>query len=219
MTASTIIIRKCIRQLLEEHVTAPFAEIREADLQAKLAGLIRGGLTPPTVPVIIDTKSPHQYAPGLFTSRVHLEMKVTGDLRCDVVVLRAERETVLTCYKSGPTDIVRRLRPDDVEAVVEIKAAPSRFPGIGDQIASDIRKLGELQRKHPQISCFFVLVDKSISVPGAKSRTPLDDDRWRNLVSSTLKPHPTPSSTSRFIEAWDLVRGASPSPRIEYWHE
>jgi hypothetical protein len=142
-------------------------------------------------------RQPHFYD-EVVLSRVQLEMKIGNRERTDIIVFRADRPVTLTCYPAGPADVVQRVSPEDVEAAIEIKAAPSRAPKNnavwerGD-FARDIVKLSKLQKTAPHIRCFFVLLDKSVSVTGARSSEP-PDESWRSGLDKVPAPPPKHSS-------------------------
>jgi hypothetical protein len=211
MTDTQRVIREAIRQILLEHVQGPFVLIREAGLQARLWSILRQNLTPALVNSEISAKSPlHQHTTEFQTSRVQLELKVGGPEKSDIVVFRADRRPRLTCWPAGPTDVVAKVEPDDVEAVIEIKAAPSQAREQRAAFADDILKLEELHAKHPQLACFFVLVDKSLSVPGAvcESSQVVEGRAPRDLREDAG------SNAENRVEVWDLTCCPDPMPRV-----
>lgn len=122
MSTTRGIIREAIQQVLWEHVQEPFLLIREAGLQARLWCLLCDNLDPAVVNSQIRAKSPmHQHTREFQTSRVPLELKVGGREKSDIVVFRADRKPRLTCWPAGPTDVVAKVEPDDVAAVIEMK--------------------------------------------------------------------------------------------------
>jgi hypothetical protein len=145
------VIRQVIQQVLREHVAEPFLLLREAGPQARLWCLLRNELVPETVnsEVVLKCGSLHQHTRECKTSRVQLEMKVGSSKKSDIVILRADRKPRLICFPAGPTDVVAALNPDDVEAVIELKASPSRHPGERAAFAADIEKLDALRENHP----------------------------------------------------------------------
>jgi hypothetical protein len=192
--------------------------LREVGLQARLWCLLRQGLIPEVVNSQVIAKSLlHQHAKDFKTSRVQLELKVGGTKKSDIVVLRADRKPRLTCWPGGPTDVVAAIEPDDVEAVIEMKAAPSRDPAQREAFRADIQKLDDLRGKHPHIQCYFVLIDKSLPVPGATCdpcQSAIED--WPLELPRKLQESIGEDSGS-FVEVWDLAGHPEPKPRIRYW--
>jgi hypothetical protein len=78
-------------------------------------------------------------------------------------------------------------------------------------------KLHELQTNAPHICCFFVLLDMSLSVTGAKSSEPPDEESWRSTLRREHRFEQGSSPSSPFIEVWDLQIGDPAVPRVEYW--
>lgn len=212
------VIREAIQQVLREHVKEPFMLLREVGLQASLWSNLRQTLSPAVVCSQIRPKSRnsrHQHTRDFETSRVQLELKVGGKRRkSDIVVFRADRKPRLTCWPAGPTDVVAAIKPDDVEAVIEMKAAPSQANELRARIDDDLQKLSELRAEHPQIQCYFVLIDKSVSVPGASCDPSLAQDL---PLDPARKLRESPENTGgNLIEVWDLDCGSPPRPRLRY---
>jgi hypothetical protein len=212
------IIREAIKRLLREHVEEPFLFLREVGLQARLWSLLRHDLHPNVVESQVTAKSRlHQHTRVFKTSRVQLESKIYGTEKSDIVVLRAESKLQLTCYGKGPTDVVSAIRPADVEAVIEMKAAPSRSRKDKEAFRNDIRKLDSLRAKHSHIQCFFVLIDKSLPVPGAACDPGQSaDETWPDELPRKLQESLN-ENTGSFIEVWDLTCNPPPTPRLRYW--
>lgn len=210
-------IRDCIGRLLGEHVSDPFLNLREAGLQARLWSHLQRSLSPDTLParIVLRGGASHRHTGPFRTARVQLEMRVGSAKRTDIVVLRADRQPQLTCYPPGPTDVVAALDPDDVEAVIEVKAAPSRVKVEPPRFAQDVIRLGELQARHRHMQAYFVLVDKSLSVPGATSVTPADDT-WVSLLKEGRLSSSEPQSRA-FVEVWDLHGSDGLSARTRFW--
>lgn len=216
MTSTRHVIREAIQQVLREHVEEPFLLLREVGLQARLWCLLRQELKPGVVNSQIAAKrtSRHRHTRDFKTSRVQLELKVGGRKKSDIVVLRADRKPRLTCWPPGPTDVVAAIEPEDVEAVIEMKAAPSQSLKQRAAFDDDLEKLDNLRVKQPHIQCYFVLIDKSLSVPGATcdptqaGSWPLDPERrLRESLDGT---------SGNFIDVWDLDCSPDPKPRLRY---
>ena len=212
------VIRAAIQQVLREHVEEPFMFLREVGLQARLWSLLRQELKPEVVDSQVTAKSSrHQHTRYFKTSRVQLESKIGGTKKSDVIVLRADRKPRLICWSAGPTDVVSAIEPSDVEAVIEMKAAPSRGRKDRAAFVADIGKLDELRAKHPDIECYFVLIDKSLPVPGAAcDPSQSTDDTWTLDLRGELQESLRDASRS-FVEIWDLVCKPDPTPRLRYW--
>jgi hypothetical protein len=216
MSATRPVIRQAIQQVLREHVEEPFLLIREAGLQARLWGLLRQNLTPMVVHSQIKAKHPlHRHTREFQTSRVQLELKVGGTLKSDIVIFRADRGPRLTCWAAGPTDVVAAVVPDDVEAVIEMKASPSRAREQREAFAEDITKLADLSTRYPHIECYFVLVDKSLSVAGATCDPSQADENWP-LEPSRILREGSGANDGNLVEVWDLACGPDPRPRVRY---
>jgi len=165
-------LRTSIRKVLDEFVANPFFYLREFDPQARLLHEIRSGLSPADVPATLKPHlghRRHQLPERVRTSRAHAEMKLKGD-RLDLVVFRSEPEVELSVYPAGALDVVARiLRPEDLTAVVEVKAAPSATQE--DTFEDDLLKLAKITAAVPSCLGFFVLFDKSLPLGGATSQT------------------------------------------------
>jgi hypothetical protein len=211
-------IREAIQCVLREHVEQPFLLLREVGLQARLWCLLRQGVIPDVVNPEVKAKSLlHQHTKDFKTSRVQLEVKVGGTKKSDIVVLRADRKPRLTCWPGGPTDVVAAIAPDDVEAVIEIKAAPSRSLKNQAAFLTDIKKLDDLRAKHPHLQCYFVLIDKSLPVPGAVcDPCQSADESWPLELQGGLQDSLS-EGVGSFVEVWDLVCNPDPTPRKRYW--
>lgn len=181
--------------------------------------MLRQRFAPLTAPLIVRAeivpKLPRHDHEEAKTNRVQLELKVGNTERTDIIVFRADRRVTLTGDPWGPAGALANVFPEDVEAAIEVKFAPSRKRQDRDSFVADVVKLHELQTKAPHIRCFFVLLDMSLSVTGAKSKEP-PDESWRDkLREHGFEQASSPSSP--FIEVWDLQIGDPAVPRVEYW--
>ena len=133
--------------------------LREIGLQARLWCLLIEKLDPKVVmsEVLPKGHARYQHTRDFKTSRIQLESKVGGPKKCDIVVLRKGKNLQITCWPGGPTDVVAAIKPSDVEAVIEMKASPSRDPKNRRAFVADIRKLDDLRAKHRHLQCYFVL--------------------------------------------------------------
>jgi hypothetical protein len=215
MSETRTIIQKAIKRVLSEHVDQPFLFLREIGLQARLWCLLREELKDIDCEVCERPRQTplFKFTNSFQTSRVQLESKVGGPEKSDLVVLRADPKPRLTCHAYGPTDVVAHIDPKDVEAVIEMKAAPSWYPKNRQKFAADMRKLSNLQTKSPGIQCYFVLIDKSVAVPGAASeRCRSPEEEW--CCDLHLQDSPGEGVTT-FIEVWDLACNP-PIPRLRF---
>jgi hypothetical protein len=217
MSASREVIRRAIQRVLQEHVEEPFLLLRELGLQARRWSLLSQELKPNVLDCQVTAKSSlHKHTKDFKTSRVQMELKVGGTKRSDIVVLRADRKPRLTCWLGGPTDVVAAIEPTDVEAVVEMKAAPSRGDRNQALFVADIAKLEVLRTKHPHIQCYFVLIDKALPVPGAVcDPCQSADETWPLRLPRKLQEL-CEGNVSR-VEVWDLDCSPVPAPRVRYW--
>jgi len=216
MSVTRCVIREAIQQVMREHVEEPFLLIREVGLQARLWSILRDNLDPSVVTSQITAKSAgHRHTREFRTSRVQLELKVGGTKKSDVTVFRADRKPRLTCWPAGPTDVVAGVDPEDVEAVIEMKAAPSRAPEQRAAFADDIEKLDALRAKHAHLQCYFVLIDKSLPVPGAACDPLQPVGSWQLSPPRELLDCVGDNDENR-VEVWDLTCDPDPTPRGRY---
>jgi hypothetical protein len=104
-----------------------------------------------------------------------------------------------------------------VEAVIEMKAAPSRSLKNQAAFVADIKKLDDLRVKHPHLQCYFVLIDKSLSVPGAGCDLGQSaDESWPLELEGGLQDSLS-EGVGGFVEVWDLACNPNPIPRTRYW--
>jgi hypothetical protein len=212
------VISECIQQFLQDFVSKPFLDLREATQQAKLWTMLRQHLAPPTVRARIVPKRPRHEHEEILTNRVQLELKV-GNTKCsDIIVFRADRFVTLTGDPWGPAGALANVCPEDVEAAIEVKFVPSRKAECRQSFVDDVMKLHELKTRAPHIRCFFVLLDMSLSVIGAKSSEPPDEESWRCTLRREHGFEQGASPSSPFIEVWDLQIGDPAVPRVEYWN-
>lgn len=200
-------VETAITALLTAYIGQPVQVMREIGLQAKLRDLIASSLEPNYCDVrIVDVDSESLDArpvSGWKVDRVQLEAKVwqagspTGD-RSDLVVFRSGRTLTLTRFPNGALDIVSRVRADDVETVVELKAACTFDKGQRHLFRQDIRKLWDLA-PNAGFDRHFVLLDKSLPV----STTPPLPTRKRALQAAPVDGWHTEDETT-VREDWPL---------------
>jgi hypothetical protein len=142
-----------------------------------LAELIKTELNRAGAPLEVAAKvkldKPHKdfsHGDALKTNRTQLEMKI-GGCEClshgktDVLLLKSSGPVKLTCHRHGPTDVIADIDADDVDAAIEIKACPSSMSGQRHKCRADVTKLYQLVHAHPGIQAYFLLLDKSVSIP------------------------------------------------------
>ena len=170
-------ITSAINTFLKECVRSPFQYLRESSAQARLAELIKTELrrknAPLEVAATVKLDKPHRhffYGNAFTTNRMQLEMKI-GGCRCDshgktdVLILNSVGPVNPTCHRHGPTDVVADIDADDVDVAIEIKACPSSMSGQRYKCRADVTKLYRLVHAHPGIQAYFLLLDKSVSIP------------------------------------------------------
>lgn len=160
---------EAIRELLADHVEAPLKNTREEDFRASLLSALRKKFPERALVELWDSKQDKSVPLGSKpreTSLVHAEVKLGGDekkgnekARVDLVVLN---DMVELKIKRGMTDVQASIRPKDVAAVIELKAAP--FGWMREGIKKDLKKMSHLLERVPNLKCFLVIIDKSISL-------------------------------------------------------
>jgi len=232
-------VHAAITALLTAYIKQPVQAMREIGLQAKLRDHIASLLQPGHCGVqVVDVGSQsvgRSPVPGWKVDRVQLEAKVwqaasPASDRSDLVVFLPGPAVTLTRYPNGILDIVSRVHADEVEAVVELKAACTFDKGQRHLFRKDIRKLWDLA---PAVAFdrHFVLIDKSLPVPfapplPARKRAPQVapvcvwhtenqaqilkdwspkalDECWWNSPRPIL--HHAPPVAGRFVHVWDLA--------------
>lgn len=200
------IVRQLIDEMLREFLVQPFFNVREVDYQAVLFGRLRARI-PDVVPVRFAmnprTASPHEWMEPR-TSRVHIESCVgqkgiAGEsVNIDVVILR-DAEVELPCHVHGPTAPQETVLLNDVEVAIEIKNAPSKNSAEARKFAADVAKLHKLQQQRSELTCFGLVIDQSISLPIARSRTDLVVE-WFDLVRDLRRYDSEPAPP--YVEVW-----------------
>ena len=156
--------RSAIEVLLKEHMGLPLFNMREEDFRSSLLQMLRKNISG-KVPVTLkndkdDIEVPMDLAcrEKAFTSRVHSEVRLIpekgkGRQTYDIVVLKKQR--VEFRVKQSGTDVLEKLALEDVEVVIEIKAAPSNRQH--KKFKEDIGKLRNLACAKRML----VVIDKS----------------------------------------------------------
>lgn len=180
-----------IRELLTDHVQSPLKNMREEDFRATLLAMLRSGFEE-MVPAMIETV-PGSRAQRLLksnksiegkTSRVHAEVKLgNGKERFDLVILR--NRLAHFQVKRGLTDVLASIPLEDVEAVIEVKAAPLNHPSIEEGIRSDLNKLSKLRNHDLELLRVLVVIDKSLSLGLAENAE--DSDQVKTIEDLLAK--------------------------------
>jgi hypothetical protein len=158
-----------IHELLTDHAKSPLENTREEDFRATLFSALRKKFSERALVELWDSKDDKpisQESKQRVTSLVHAEVKLGKDqekgnakAKFDLVVLKG---TVQLKIKWGMTDVQASIQPKDVAAVIELKAAPVRFMRKG--ISKDLEKMAHLLKRFPNLQCFLVVLDKSLSL-------------------------------------------------------
>jgi hypothetical protein len=94
-----------------------------------------------------------------------MELKIGGQQRSDIVLLRSDGPIQITRYAQGHNDVVAAIRSEDVDAVIELKACCSADKAMRHGCRLDIQKLVELPATSG-IRRYFVFIDKSLPMDG-----------------------------------------------------
>lgn len=164
------LISNAIGKLLTEHIESPTKLMREIGHQARLCEILNQALVPRSVqarlfqgpkfaPIAGETESTYE------VQRVQMELKIGGQQRSDIVLLRSDGPIQITRYAQGHNDVVAAIRSEDVDAVIELKACCSADKAMRHGCRLDIQKLGELPAANA-IRRYFVFIDKSLPMEG-----------------------------------------------------
>ena len=219
-------IASAISTFLKEYIRSPFQHLRESSAQARLAELIKTELrrakAPLEVGAIVKLDKPQKHflhGNSLETSRMQLEMKI-GGCRCDghgktdLLLLKAAGPVKLTCHRHGPADVIADIDAANVDVAIEIKACPSSMSGQRDKCRADVTKLHRLVNAHPGIQAYFLLLDKSVSIPElAAVSSPKHKDWLEDMNDEVRVKRPT---RRPFVEIWDLDTDAL-APRRRFY--
>lgn len=220
-------IASAMNAFLKEYVRSPFQYLRESSAQARLAELIKTELrraeAPLKVAAVVKMDKPHKrfsHGNRLTTNRTQLEMKI-GRCECDVphgrtdvLVLNAAGPVNLTCHAQGPADVVADIDAEDVDVAIEIKACPSSMGGQRDKCRADVTKLYELVRAHREIQTYFLMLDKSVSIPRLATVSSPKHREW--LTDMDRPVHAKRPARRAHVEIWDLDED-SLRPRRRYY--
>lgn len=243
-THSRVVVQS-ITELIGEYIDYPLRCLREVNLQVRLGHILLANLQREgvclEVPVGVWPKRRVGTAAegrGVII-RVQHEVKIAGtNGECsDTVVLREATDSApieLTRWNNGHLDIVASIRPQDVAAVIELKAACSADPSQRHGFRSDVAKLLRLSKIGGQaIERHFVLIDKAISVSGhaaaASSKAAVADwhvgapykyssgrkEHRRSTPSPQLALEDTPEKGFGAVHIWD-IDADSGGPRLRH---
>jgi hypothetical protein len=209
-TTTAGLIASAIDETLREFVEEPFFNIREHDYQAVLFGKLRT-LFPVPIPVQFRmnpaTSKGHDWK-GPKTARVHRESCIGrkgkgGDaVNIDLIVFH-DGVVTLQCHQDGPTALQEPVQLPDLAAAIEIKNAPSMNGGEAVKFAADVTRLARFQQTCPQLLCYAVVFDQSISLPSASSSRARATD-WLARVQGLRARAVAPASP--YVEVCYVIR-------------
>lgn len=162
-------IRGVLREALSMFRDRPFGDMREGDPQALIFSRLRSVVTPSDVSLELKQRraAAHTYVGSPRTNRVHRELKLHDEWRLDIAVFRDDVVVEMNVHGNGPLDILATVRGDQLAAVIEIKAAPSK--NMWGAYRDDLAKLGMITYAYPQCRGYFIGFDKSLSLAGIRS--------------------------------------------------
>jgi len=185
-------IKNACEQLLKEYCEHPLWFLREGNIQSRLNQLILAQYETPsggdTVPIEIKSTTGKGTINGE-AKRSQMELKLTKNgigvgekkknERSDIVVLKSG--AVVSCAPSGPLDITAGIEVEYVDAVIEVKAAPSNRWDIRNALKSDINKLLSVKGNGAHVEAHFLFLDKSLPMPGCEGLIGMKpNSKWEN---------------------------------------
>lgn len=173
-------VRRTIVKALEAFSAEPFYNLREADPQAELLCSLRSELQPALVGVELKDQTNALVPPTVRTSRVHAEMRIGKDQWIDLIVFRSDIVPQLELRPAGTLDVIAPVLPQDLAALIEMKAAPSSTQA--KSFVEDLMKLAHLTTGLEHCLGFFVLFDKSLHLQGRTSRAQPRFDWTQSIV-------------------------------------
>jgi hypothetical protein len=188
--------------------------------------LVRAELSRANAPIVVaaqvELDKPHKdffHGDALMTSRTQLEIKIGGcgcvsHGKSDIVLLKSTGAVKLTCHRHGPADVVAAIDANDVDVAVEIKACPSSMREQRLKCCNDVKKMYRLVKAHPNIRAFFLLLDKSVSIPEfatvrSKKHRDCLEDIGGQVHQRCLAGRPS-------VEVWD-IDAETLMPRRRYY--
>ena len=154
MSRDANIIKHCrsaIDELLQEYVQQPYFNMREEDFRSSLLQKLRDRVEETVEVKLVWDKNgkslplPENGRDKHTTSRIHSEVrfgKTSKSPKFDIVILKAH--PVSFYVRQSETDVLSKLDINDVEVVIEVKAAPSNRQH--NEFRRDIEKLKQLTR-------------------------------------------------------------------------
>lgn len=212
------IIESSITNLFGTYREHPLRLMREIGIQARLASLLQGSLLD-FCPALVVNGRKKQYKTTDTIERVQMEIRVqapsySGAEKSDIVVLRnfGDEPVQMHLYANGHLDIVSKIRVEDVDAVLEVKAACSSDVSQRHFFRCDIAKLLKLAQVSQEKTLrsphmHFVLIDKSLSVGAHRTSKKLAQEDW---VTETK-----PAVASWSPREQDLYWAKSPRPVLQ----
>jgi hypothetical protein len=221
-------VEDAIIRLLNEYIDNPLLYLREANQQCRLQNLISENLSANNklhcqTEIFSNSKDGKLVGAGL-TCRVQEELKVGSGKRdvSDIVVLReagSKSPVKLLREKYGALDIIAKIRNEDVDAVIEIKAACSADPEQRHLFRKDVVKLLGIAKADDEtsicrkLSLHFVLIDKSLAVGAVDILLNKDQKQtWWKGAPQTCRGEESPqlrvvddvSPETPFVHVWTI---------------
>lgn len=162
-------VRDALQGALRAFRERPFDDMREGDPQGLIFSELRRTVTPADTALTLRHLRPnaHSYAEGARTHRVHRELKLHDDWKLDIAIFRCDQAVEMVVHWNGPLDILATARGEDLAAVIEVKAAPSK--NMWGAFRDDLAKLSSITNAYPECQGFFVAFDKSLALGGTTS--------------------------------------------------
>lgn len=213
MSDTAKIVNECIQSFLAEYMGSPILHLRESSTQSQLRDLIQKKIEPKeSFATVKDANSKTADTCGTGNVyRTQEEMKV-GEIakqRSDIIVFRSSNESDpihLFREKNGALDIIAKTRIEDIEAVIEIKAACSADKSQRQLFRKDLFKLLEITPTNEKLSRHFVLIDKSVPTSNFKEIEKKPKPEWwlpeGDPQEQTLKMEDNPPKNKPFVHVW-----------------
>lgn len=188
-------IRGVLQGALARFVARPFDDMREGDPQAVIFSALRDRVLPADTSLTLKHLRPgaHSYAEPSRTARVHRELKLHDEWKLDIAVFRHDGPIEMLVHWNGPLDILAPVRGEDLAAVVEVKAAPSK--NMWGAYRDDLAKIAAITDAYPECIGFFIAFDKSLALGGTTS-TSAPCYRWLEALAE----EPTGRVEAHFLD-------------------
>ncbi len=219
-----------IANLISEYVAQPFLHLREYGAQAQLWQILQQQMNlsdeQMTTNFTIDGipfAMRHFQWNNTSLSRVQREIKIIEQANqnaiteCDLAILRKPGPVVLTCDRGGPADILRKVRLQDLEVAIEIKAGPSNnVSSTQRRSIADVIRLHQLAAAG--VDAHFVFLDKSIPIPGFAEADKafngfIDMSEWQYWPPGSAI-HMVAPEERPFVAVWDIDAQLLPRRRF-----